>query len=292
MGTNQYFNKFAATNEQTLVQDLVDETIRIHGVDMVYIPRTRQNEDEVLGDANLPLFEEAREVEMYVENYDGFEGEGEVMTQFGLEIKDELTVSVSSRRFKTVYADKNYASPREGDLIFFPLNNSLFEINFVEREKNFFSFGKIFTFQMKCSFFKYTGEDFTTGFDAIDGVTGSVFDQLVSVGATNGTGEFRDGERGHLYTNAAGSVTGATIDIIEWNTLTDTATIRVLPGGTIGGATLMIGETSGASFGIATIGTTLDFFVKDGLEDNTEIDLEAATFLDFTENDPFSEGNF
>ena len=73
MGTNQYFNKFAATNEQTLVQDLVDETIRIHGVDMVYIPRTRQNEDEVLGDANLPLFEDAREVEMYVEIWPQFD---------------------------------------------------------------------------------------------------------------------------------------------------------------------------------------------------------------------------
>ena len=292
MATNQYFNKFAAKNEQTLVQDLVDETIKIHGVDMTYIPRTLQNEDEVLGDANLPLFEDAREIEMYVENFDGFEGEGEVMSQFGLQIKDELTVTVSSRRFGTVFSDKDYTSPREGDLIFFPLNNSLFEVNFVEREKNFFSFGKTFTFQMKCSFFKYTGEDFTTGFDEIDGVTSSAFDQLVVVGATAGTGEFRDGERGHLYTNAAASVTGATIDIVEWNTNTDTATIRVLAGGTIGGATLMVGQSSGASFGIATIGTTQEYFAKDGLEENTEIDLEASTFLDFTENDPFSEGNF
>lgn len=92
------------------------------------------------------------------------------------------------------------------------------------------------------------------------------------------TGEFRDGERGHLYTNAAGSVTGATIDIIEWDTSTDTATIRLIDGTTVG-ATCMRGEASGASFGIHTIGLTQEYFAKDGLEDNTEIDFEAASFL-------------
>jgi hypothetical protein len=291
MATNQYFNKFAARNEQTLVQDLVDEAIKIHGVDMVYIPRTVENTDDPLGDAKIVLFSDARDIEMYVENYEGFEGEGEIMGQFGLEIKDEMVVAVSGRRFKEVFSHKNYTSPREGDLIFFPLNKSLFEINFVEREKNFFSFGKTFTFEMRCSFFKYTGEDFTSGFDAIDGVTMSAFDQLLVVGATAGTGEFRDGERGHLYTDAAGSVTGATIDIIEWDTNTDTATIRLINGTTVG-ATCMRGDASGASFGIHTIGLTQEYFAKDGLEDNTEIDFEAASFLDFTEKDPFSEGNF
>ena len=291
MATNQYFNKFAFKNEQTLVQDLVDETIKIHGVDMTYIPRLVDNLDDTLGDAGNTSFSDAREIEMYIENFDGFEGEGEIMSQIGLEIKDEMTVTVSSRRFKSTFSDKSYTSPREGDLIFFPLNNSLFEVNFVEREKNFFSFGTTFTFQMRCSFFKYTGEDFTTGFDSIDGVTSSVFDQLLVVGATAGTGEFRDGERGHLYTNAAGSVTGATIDIIEWDTNTDTATIRIVDGTTVG-ATCMRGSASGASFGIHTIGATQEFFAKDGLEDNTEIDFEASSFLDFTEKDPFSEGNF
>ena len=131
MATNQYFNKFAARNEQTLVQDLVDEAIKIHGVDMVYIPRTVENTDDPLGDAKIVLFSDARDIEMYVENYEGFEGEGEIMGQFGLEIKDEMVVAVSGRRFKEVFSQKNYTSPREADLIFFPLNKSLFEINFV-----------------------------------------------------------------------------------------------------------------------------------------------------------------
>ena len=130
---------------------------------------------------------------------------------------------------------------------------------------------------MKCSFFKYTGEDFTTGFDAIDGVTTSAFDQLVVVGATAGTGEFRDGERGHLYTNAAASVTGATIDIIEWNTNTDTATIRVIAGTTVG-ATLMVGQVIWSILWYSHYWSTQEYFAKDGLEDNTEIDFEASTF--------------
>ena len=122
MATNQYFNKFNNTAEQTLVQDLVDETIKIHGVDMVYVPRTLVNVDEIFGEDRQPKFENGRELEMYIDSYDGFEGEGEVMTSVGLAIKDEMTLTVSKRRFLDVFSDKNYPYPREGDLIFFPLS--------------------------------------------------------------------------------------------------------------------------------------------------------------------------
>ena len=149
MATNQYFNKFKNTAEQRLVQDLVDEAIKIHGVNMVYIPRTLVNKDEVFGEDRLPKFENGRELEMYVDSYEGYEGEGELMTQFGLEIRDEITLTVSRKRFLETFADKNYPYPREGDLIFFPLSEGLFEINFIEREQNFFNFGKIFSFQLK-----------------------------------------------------------------------------------------------------------------------------------------------
>ena len=141
MATNQYFNKFSNSAEQRLVQDLVDEAIKINGVDMVYIPRSVMNEDEIFGEDRLPKFESGRQLEMYVESYDGYEGGGEQFTSIGLQIDDRMTVVVSRRRFLEVFADKNYSYPREGDLIYFPLNKDVFEINFVDREYNFFNFG-------------------------------------------------------------------------------------------------------------------------------------------------------
>ena len=171
MATNQYFNKFSNSAEQRLVQDLVDEAIKINGVDMVYIPRSVMNEDEIFGEDRLPKFESGRQLEMYVESYDGYEGGGEQFSSIGLQIDDRMTVVVSRRRFLEVFADKNYSYPREGDLIYFPLNKDVFEINFVDREYNFFNFGKSMGYKIECSLFKYTGEDFDTGFDAVDGVT-------------------------------------------------------------------------------------------------------------------------
>ena len=290
MAVNPYFNKRTVSSEQTLVQDLVDEAIQIHGIDMVYIPRTLVNEDELFGEDRLPKFENGKSIEMYIENFEGFEGEGEVMTQFGLEIKDNLDLTVARRRFLETFASENYPYPREGDLIYFPSNSALFEIDFVEREYNFFSFGKTFAYQLKCSAFKYSGGDFDSGFDVIDGVTSAAMDKLFTITTGSGTGgEFIDGERANLYTDAAGSVTSATIDIIEWDASTDVATARVVDGTTVG-ATAMVGQSSGASYGIATIGLTAEYFVPDVFEDNTELNVEANTFLDFTNTDPFSEG--
>ena len=115
-------------------------------------------------------------------------------------------------------------------------------------------------------------------------------DKLFTITTTSGTGgEFIDGERANLYTDAAASVTSATVDIIEWDASSDVATARLLDGTTVG-ATSMLGQSSGASYGIETIGLTSEYFVKDGFEDNTELNFEANSFLDFTGTDPFSEG--
>ena len=184
---------------------------------MVYIPRTLVNKDEVFGEDRLPKFENGRELEMYVDSYEGYEGEGELMTQFGLEIRDEITLTVSRKRFLETFADKNYPYPREGDLIFFPLSEGLFEINFIEREQNFFNFGKIFSFQLKCSLFRYSGSEFDTGFDQIDGVTSETVDQLYAaqMGST-GSGNFTEGEIAYLYDTSG--VTGAIFNDRDWET--------------------------------------------------------------------------
>ena len=288
MATNQYFNKFKNKAEQRLVEDLVVESIKIHGVDCVYIPRTLVNEDEIFGEDKLPKFENGRELEMYVDSYDGFEGEGEVMTQFGLEIKDEITLTLSRRRFYEAFADKNYSYPREGDLIYFPLSNGLFEINFVEREQNFFNFGKTFTYQIKCSMFVYSGEDMDTGWDQIDGATADVYQGMlyIKLGST-GSGAFTEGENAFLYD---GGVTGATMSVALYDSSSKVVEGTLLSG-SITGIDSILGESSGATYAIDSIGYTQDYFVKDPFEDNTDIQFEGSSFIDFTDTDPFSEGD-
>jgi len=289
MATNQYFNKFKNTAEQRLVQDLVDEAIKIHGVNMVYIPRTLVNKDEVFGEDRLPKFENGRELEMYVDSYEGYEGEGELMTQFGLEVRDEITLTVSRKRFLETFADKNYPYPREGDLVFFPLSEGLFEINFIEREQNFFNFGKIFSFQLKCSLFRYSGSEFDTGFDQIDGVTSETVDQLFAaqLGST-GSGNFTEGEIAYLYDTSG--VTGATMNVINWDSTTKVAELQLVSG-VVDNFRNLLGNSSGATYHINSIGLTSDFFVKDVFNDNNTFGLESSTFMDFTDTDPFSEGD-
>ena len=288
MATNQYFNKFSNSAEQRLVQDLVDEAIKINGVDMVYIPRSVMNEDEIFGEDRLPKFESGRQLEMYVESYDGYEGGGEQFSSIGLQIDDRMTVVVSRRRFLEVFADKNYSYPREGDLIYFPLNKDVFEINFVDREYNFFNFGKSMGYKIECSLFKYTGGDFDTGFDAVDGVTSAAMSQLFAAQLGTGTGTFTEGEVSYLYTSTG--TTGATMNVINWNSSAEVATLQLVEG-SISDAARLFGDSSGATFAITSIGVTNEFFANDPLQNNTDFGFGSSSFLDFTDSDPFSEGD-
>jgi hypothetical protein len=288
MATNQYFNKFSNSAEQRLVQDLVDEAIKINGVDMVYIPRSVMNEDEIFGEDRLPKFESGRQLEMYIENYDGYEGGGEEFSSIGLEINDRMTVVLSRRRFLEVFADKNYSYPREGDLIYFPLNKDVFEINFVDREYNFFNFGKSMGYKIECSLFKFTGGDFDTGFDAVDGVTSAAMDQLFVAVLGTGTGTFTEGELSYLYTSTG--TTGATMNTINWNATAKEATLQLVEG-SINNADRLFGNSSGATYAVTSIGVTNEFFTKDPLQNNTDFGFGSSSFLDFTDTDPFSEGD-
>ena len=178
MATNPYFRK-GVRSEQDLLDDLSIEVIKINGFDMVSIPRTLVREDELFGEDRTPSkFENGRSIEMLVESVDGFEGDGEVFSRYGLEIKDNVSLIVSKTRFRTQFADLGFTEPREGDLIFFPISKGLFEINYVERENPFYQLNKINTFKLTCSLFRYSGEDFETGFSQIDGVTSDHLDQL------------------------------------------------------------------------------------------------------------------
>jgi hypothetical protein len=171
MATNVFFSH-AVQTEQNLVEDLIVESLRMYGHNCFYLPRSIVNEDTILGDAADSSFDDAYEVEMYLDGVEGFEGEGDLYSKFGVEVRDTATFVISKRSWERfISLDANLATglrPNEGDLIYFPLSKSVFEIKFVEHENPFYQMGKLFTFKMTCDLFEYSGEDFNTGVGALD----------------------------------------------------------------------------------------------------------------------------
>lgn len=170
--TNLYFNNHAFSGEQNLIEDLIIESIRIYGVDCYYIPRTLVAEDLVFGEDTLSKFDDAYLIEMYIKSVDGFEGEGDFLSKFNIEIRDEMVLTVSRRRFGEEVLDttENVGRPSEGDLIYFPLNNKVFEVKFVEHEAVFYQMGSLQTYDLRCELFEYSHERLDTGIAAIDSI--------------------------------------------------------------------------------------------------------------------------
>ena len=172
--TNLYFNNHAFSGEQNLIEDLIIESIKIYGVDCYYIPRTVVDEDLVFGEDTLSKFDDAYLIEMYIKSVDGFEGEGDFLSKFNVEIRDEMVLTVSRRRFDEEITSpnttKDIGRPAEGDLIYFPLNNKVFEVKFVEHEAVFYQMGSLQTYDLRCELFEYSHERLDTGIAAIDSV--------------------------------------------------------------------------------------------------------------------------
>lgn len=169
--TNVFFNNYRFTGEQQLYEDLIVETIQIHGDDMYYIPRNTVNEDPILGEDDMSSYTKAYLLEIYVRSYDGFEGDGTFVSKFGLEIRDQVTFTISKRRFvDEIGAPHGLLRPREADLIYFPLNRKLFKISYVDNKPFFYPFGELFTYDLYCENFEYSSEIINTGIPEIDAI--------------------------------------------------------------------------------------------------------------------------
>ena len=169
MATSVYFNNFEASMEQYLIEDLVIESIKIHGHDIYYITRTAGAVDDVLNEDDLSEYKRADFIDMYIKNFDGFEGEGDFLSKFGLEIRDEMTLTIARRTFELDVATyTGNDRPLEGDLIYFPLNKKMFEIKFVEHEPVFYQMGALQMYDLRCEMFEYSQETFSTGVSEID----------------------------------------------------------------------------------------------------------------------------
>ena len=179
MATNFYFQSGipgGRVSEKNLMEDLIIECLKIYGFDVYYIPRTTVYEDDILNEDALNSYDQAYALEMYLANVDGFNGEGDLLSKFGVEIRDTASFIVSKRRWEDVVAKSGHAQltrrPAEGDILYFPLTKSYFEIRKVETSDPFFQVGKLYVFKMECELMQFSSENFNTGIDEIDNAAG------------------------------------------------------------------------------------------------------------------------
>lgn len=172
MATSFYFNNFKSSQEQNLIEDLVIESIKIYGLDVYYIPRRLVNKDSLLGEDTLSEYNTPYMIEMYVKNVEGFEGEGNFLSKFNLEIRDQITFTVANRTFESevLRFEQGFVRPREGDLVYFPLNQKVFQIKFVDQKPVFYQLGALQMYDLKCELFEYSNEIFNTGIQEIDNI--------------------------------------------------------------------------------------------------------------------------
>lgn len=238
-GTSSFFfNNFMSSQEQQLLENLTVEATAIHGLDVYFIPRTINNLDRLYYADDQSSYDRAFMVAMYVENVDGFQGDGNFMSKFGLEIRDQVILSLPIKVFDDqigMYTEAN--RPLEGDLIYFPLNKKCFQIKYVDKFQMYFQLGKLYTYKMTCELFEYSNERFNTGISEIDAIQ-TKFDTNIE------------------------SYSVMTED--RENIMTEENDYIVVE-----------------KYDLETIDATTE---------NREIQEESADFIDFSEADPFSEG--
>lgn len=182
MGTSVFFNNYNNFNEQNLIDDLVIESIRIYGIDLIYITRSLGAVDQILNEDDLPVYDQTFEFEAYIKNVDGFEGEGDFLSKFGLQIRDSITFTVAIRTFQKHVTKERFdkVRPLEGDLVYFPLNEKMFEIKHVEHESVFYQSGTLQVYDMKCELIEYSGQRFQTGRDNVDTYFNSINTEILT----------------------------------------------------------------------------------------------------------------
>lgn len=292
---NQYFSQ-SVRSEQKLYEDIIIESLKIYGQDIYYLPRDLVGEDKIFGDDVPSRFNSSYKIEMYIENTEGFDGEGDLFTRFGVEIRDEATFIVSRRRWsEAVGAYDNEISgdrPREGDLIYMPLSKSLFQINHVEHEQPFYQLSNLPTYKMRCQLFEYNDEDLDTGVTEIDAIERDhAYTYILTLG---GTSQYIT--IGETVSQDLGGGVTMSGEISKWSD--SDQKLHVIHAGAddglyhefVSGTNVTItGEPdrlADSSFSVSAV-TELNKIAEN--EQNTDFSTISTDFLDFTEENPFGD---
>ena len=290
MPTSPYFPTYykGVSSEQNLYQDLADEQIKLFGTDIYYLPRTILK-DNTLDDIIYSKYQDQFQVEMLLQNVEGFGDTSEFISKFGIRITDEVKFIVSSRRWDQAEAQYTpqltvAGRPNEGDLLYFPLTTDLYEIKFVERETPFYQFGKIQFLIMTAEIYEVGNDLIDTGVPAIDEIE-QLFSSAIAIQfGPGGTGDFTEGE---LVT---GGITGKTATVKSWDPTTGTLQV-INRDGTFATGETITGDDSGAVWVVGTFDTLNN--TNSEYDQNREIEDTADSIVDWTERNPFGEfGNY
>ena len=298
MARNFYFSE-QVKSEQNLYEDIIIESLKIYGQDLYYIPRDLVAEDKVLGDEIPARFNSSHKIEMYIENTEGFDGEGDLFTRFGVEIRDEATFVVSRRRWINVVnrGDNEVSSlrPLEGDLIYVPMSKSLFQIMHVEHEQPFYQLNNLPIFKMRCQLFEYADEDLDTGVAEVDGIeTDYAMTYILQMTAADASSDFKIGH--HL--RQALATTTIEAEISKWDVANlqlhvvhlsadDGKYHQFIPGN----ITYYPSWPSTDNPSTHAITAVVEDMKQSNNEQNDEFDTFSADFLDFSEDNPFGDPN-
>lgn len=287
MATNLYFNNFNSSPEQRLIEDLMIETIKINGIDCYYIPNiNEQARDLLYGEDPLKKFNAAYPLELYVTNVDGYEGEREFFSKFGLEIRNNMSVIVSKRSFSR-WVPQTYVRPREGDLIYVPFlsqTGELYEIRYVNYSDSFYVLGNKYPYFYKLELekFKYSQETIDVGIENVDNVVvENAYNITLVMSANNASNNFVVGES--VMANGSSLVSGT---VTYWDRPSLTLKITDLLG-TFSNNAVVSGNTSGATFTITNAVDVLTDPQEREMYDNLVIQTEADEYVDFSESNPF-----
>ena len=309
MPTSHYFPLYHKhiSGEQNLVQDLVDEQIKLFGSDVFYLSR-KLIKDGVLGDVIHSEFSEKIAIEALLQNVQGFGDTSEFISKFGLKITDEIKITISTRRWEEESPRlanlEVLERPNEGDLIYLPLTQDVYEIKFVEREQPFYQLGKIYFYTLTCELYDIGSDTFETNIGEIDNIELDADYSISLLLQDGGTGNYyrNDVIEYHNIVDIAGntgySATGITARVADWNASTRTLKLTNTTGEfKEGQAILKQHDSNYSSDGVWIIAQQSPTVNIDNTnseyDDNKYIEVEADDILDFTEKNPFGEyGNF
>jgi len=287
MPVSHYFNNYSSpvTNEQRLMEDVIEESINIMGHNCYFMPREHFNEDDfVFGENVNNDFKRAYMMAFYLANVQGFEGDGNFFSKFGLEIRQTSNFIVSRKEFERYVPSVIAARPREGDLIYVPVLRKLFEVKFIEHELMFHSIGKKtpFIYELRTEVFRFSHETLDTGVDEIDNIADQT-EYTIQLNLGSGTGGYFAGEI--VYQGANVEYSTAQAKVKEWNKSANTLNIINISGNFTTGRNL-IGTMSDASYQVVGTDPFSDFSDYD-LYNNKQFMSEANNYIDLSQKNPF-----
>jgi len=292
MPTSSYFPTYHAghSGEQGLVQDLVDEQIKLFGSDVYYLPKTVLA-DSTLDEVRYTKYQDQFQIEMLLVNVMGFGDNAEFISKFGLRITDEIIFRVSTKRWTEEVTEHSMSAkltvperPNEGDLLYYPLTQNLYEIKYVGKEEPFFQFGKIQFYALTAELYEVGSDDLATGVAEIDAIE-VLFDTAISLTmGVGGTGDFTVGE------TVTGGTTSTTAEVKSWDSTTRILIVQNRTG-TFAANESLTGNDSNAVWVVSTFDTLQN--TNSEYDANRQIEDAADNIVDWTEGNPFGEfGNF